>query len=58
LINQNFHGLEHPKKITITKDDTIVLNGGGEKSDIEERCNQLRDSLKQEGQSEFDTEKK
>lgn len=45
------------EKITVSKDDTIVLNGGGEKSDIEDRCQQLRDGLKQEGLSEFDQEK-
>merc|ERR1719231_1067362 len=33
------------KKITISKDDTIVLDGAGTKEAIEERCNLLRDSI-------------
>ena len=32
------------KKITITKDDTLILGGKGAKEDIEERCNFLRES--------------
>ncbi len=32
-------------QVTISKDDTIILDGGGEKSAINERCDQLRESV-------------
>jgi len=32
-------------KITVTKDDTVILNGFGNKSDIEERVSQIRAQL-------------
>lgn len=44
------------KKITITKDDTIILDGAGSKKDISERCDMLRDSL-ESATSEYDKEK-
>lgn len=44
------------KKITITKDDTIILDGAGTKKDIEDRCEMLRDSL-DSASSEYDKEK-
>lgn len=33
------------KKITISKDDTIVLGGGGARADIEERCDFIRSAV-------------
>ncbi len=30
------------KKVTITKDDTILLHGSGDKADITARCDQIR----------------
>merc|ERR1719408_559822 len=33
------------KKVTITKDDTVILDGAGEKAAIEERCEQIRDAV-------------
>lgn len=33
--------LGRAKKVTISKDDTIILDGGGDKKDIEERCEQV-----------------
>ena len=33
--------LGRAKKITISKDDTIILDGGGDKQAIEERCEQV-----------------
>jgi chaperonin GroEL len=33
------------KKITISKDDTIILDGAGSRADIEERCELLRASV-------------
>ena len=44
------------KKVTVSKDDTILLDGAGEKSAIEERCEQLRDLIA-ESQSDYDREK-
>lgn len=44
------------KKITVTKDDTIILDGGGEKKSIEDRCDMLRDAL-DAATSEYDKEK-
>lgn len=44
------------KKITITKDDTIILDGGGDKSAIGERCDQIREAIAQ-SQSDYDREK-
>ena len=35
------------KKVSIGKDETIILDGMGAKDDIEERCNFLRDSIAQ-----------
>jgi chaperonin GroEL len=33
------------KKVTVTKDDTIILHGGGEKASIAARCDQIRAAL-------------
>jgi len=44
------------KKVTVSKDDTILLDGAGEKTSIEERCDQLRDLIA-ESQSDYDREK-
>jgi chaperonin GroEL len=44
------------KKITISKDDTIILDGAGEKAAIEERCEQLREAIS-ETTSDYDREK-
>jgi len=44
------------KKVTITKDDTILLGGGGEQQQLEERCNLLRDQI-EKASSQYDKEK-
>lgn len=44
------------KKITITKDDTIILDGGGDKTAVEDRCEMLRDNV-ENATSEYDKEK-
>ncbi|CAH8260397.1 unnamed protein product [Arabidopsis lyrata] len=44
------------KKVTITRDDTIILHGGGDKKLIEERCEELR-SANEKSTSTFDKEK-
>ncbi|KAI5019758.1 hypothetical protein ZWY2020_044646 [Hordeum vulgare] len=44
------------KKVTVSLDDTIILDGGGERQQIEERCQQLRESL-ENNTAMFDKEK-
>ncbi|KAF5197306.1 60 kDa chaperonin [Thalictrum thalictroides] len=44
------------KKVTVSKDDTVVLNGAGEKKAIEERCEQLRSTMEL-STSDYDKEK-
>lgn len=44
------------KKITVTKNDTVVLDGGGEKSGIDERCELLRSSI-ETTKSDYEREK-
>lgn len=33
------------KKVTVSKDDTLILHGGGARDSIEERCALLKDSI-------------
>ncbi|KAI8523161.1 hypothetical protein RHMOL_Rhmol13G0052100 [Rhododendron molle] len=44
------------KKVTISKDDTVILDGNGDKKAIEERCEQLRTSI-EFSTSDYDKEK-
>uniref|UniRef100_A0A1D1Z5A1 Chaperonin CPN60-2, mitochondrial n=1 Tax=Anthurium amnicola TaxID=1678845 RepID=A0A1D1Z5A1_9ARAE len=44
------------KKVTISKDDTVILDGAGDKKAIEERCEQLRSAIEQ-STSDYDKEK-
>eukprot|EP00188_Purpureofilum_apyrenoidigerum_P003064 Plantae.Rhodophyta-Purpureofilum_apyrenoidigerum.ctg31178.p1 GENE.Plantae.Rhodophyta-Purpureofilum_apyrenoidigerum.ctg31178~~Plantae.Rhodophyta-Purpureofilum_apyrenoidigerum.ctg31178.p1 ORF type:complete len:579 (+),score=150.11 Plantae.Rhodophyta-Purpureofilum_apyrenoidigerum.ctg31178:157-1893(+) len=56
LEDMSFEHLGNAKKITISKDDTIILNGGGEKKEIEDRCENIRAAI--EGStSEYEKEK-
>lgn len=32
-------------QVTVTKDDTILLHGGGDKAEIRERCDQIREAI-------------
>ncbi|KAK9805450.1 hypothetical protein WJX73_008571 [Symbiochloris irregularis] len=48
--------LGRARKVTISKDDTIILDGLGEKSAISERCDQIRQSL-DTSTSDYDREK-
>lgn len=43
--------------VTITKEDTIILNGSGEKSMIIERCEQIRSAMTDAGTSDYDRTK-
>ncbi len=44
------------KKVTVTRDDTLILDGMGAKEDLEERCLFLRDSIAQ-STSDYEKEK-
>jgi chaperonin GroEL len=48
--------LGQAKKIAVSKDDTIILDGLGAKAEIEERCNLLRTQIA-ESTSEYEKEK-
>ena len=48
--------LGRAKKVTISKDDTVVLNGAGEKQALIERCDQIRESIEM-STSDYDREK-
>ncbi|XP_038722396.1 chaperonin CPN60-2, mitochondrial [Tripterygium wilfordii] len=44
------------KKVTVSKDDTVVLDGAGDKKAIEERCEQIRAAIEL-STSDYDKEK-
>jgi chaperonin GroEL len=44
------------KKVTVTKDDTIILDGGGSKTSIQERCQLIKDLISKTT-SEWEKEK-
>nr|CAD1819021.1 unnamed protein product [Ananas comosus var. bracteatus] len=44
------------KKVTVSKDDTVILDGAGDKKTIEERCEQLRAAI-EASTSDYDKEK-
>jgi chaperonin GroEL len=44
------------KKVTISKDDTVLLGGGGEKASVEERCDMIRQAA-DATTSDYDREK-
>jgi len=44
------------KKLSVSKDDTIILDGGGDKAAIEERCDSIRDAM-ESSNSDYDREK-
>ncbi|KAI9182812.1 hypothetical protein LWI28_029114 [Acer negundo] len=44
------------KKVTVSKDDTVVLHGSGDKEAIEQRCEELR-SIIEESTSSYDKDK-
>ncbi|XP_068661272.1 chaperonin CPN60-2, mitochondrial [Aristolochia californica] len=51
-----FNMLGTCKKVTVSKDDTVILDGAGDKKDIEERCQQLREAITL-STSDYDREK-
>jgi chaperonin GroEL len=48
--------LVRPKKVTITKDETTVIDGSGEKAEIEARVSQIKAQI-EETTSDYDKEK-
>lgn len=44
------------KKVTISKDDTVLLGGSGEKSNVTERCDMIREAI-DASTSDYDREK-
>lgn len=56
LENVTIDMLGTAKKVVITKENTTIVNGAGEKQDIEARCNQIRRQI-EETSSDYDREK-
>src|SRR3990167_4702013 len=56
LENVNVNMLGSAKKIIITKENTTIIHGAGEKKDIEARCSQIRAQI-EESSSDYDREK-
>ena len=44
------------KRVTVSKDETTIVGGGGKKADIDGRCNQIRQQI-EETTSDYDREK-
>jgi len=56
LENVTLDDLGSAKKILISKDDTTIVNGSGNKSEIKARCDQLKSQIS-EATSDYDKEK-
>lgn len=56
LENVTIDMLGTAKRVTITKDDTTLVDGAGDKGEIEARCNQIRSQV-EESSSDYDREK-
>lgn len=56
LENVNITMLGSAKKVTITKDDTTIVEGAGNKEDIKARCGQIKAQI-EASSSEYDIEK-
>ncbi|CAN0528836.1 unnamed protein product, partial [Ectocarpus sp. 12 AP-2014] len=56
LENVNLSMLGNARKVKITKEDTVIVDGAGSKADIESRCAQMRQQIK-ESTSDYDKEK-
>lgn len=48
--------LGQAKRVTVSKDDTVLLDGAGEKSSIQERCEMIREAI-DASTSDYDREK-
>ena len=56
LENVSLDMLGTAKKASITKEETTIIDGAGEKSDLDARCNQIRAQI-EETTSDYDREK-
>ena len=56
LENVKLESLGTAKKINIDKENTTIIGGSGKKSDIEGRCNQIKNEIEQ-SDSDYDKEK-
>lgn len=56
LENVNLSMLGSAKKITVRKDDSTIVDGSGEKSEVESRCKQIKKQI-EETTSDYDKEK-
>jgi chaperonin GroEL len=56
LENTQVSQLGRARRVVVTKDDTTIIDGAGEKSDIEGRINQIRQEI-ETTDSDFDREK-
>jgi len=56
LENVSLDMLGTAKKVSITKEETTIVNGAGKKGDIQGRCNQIRAQI-DETSSDYDREK-
>ena len=56
LENVSLDMLGTAKRVSISKDDTVIVGGAGKKKDIEARCNQIRAQV-EETSSDYDKEK-
>ncbi len=56
LENVKLDMLGKAKKVTITKEETTIVNGAGKKADIQGRCGQIRQQI-EETSSDYDREK-
>mmetsp|Transcript_31528 Transcript_31528/g.78984 ORF Transcript_31528/g.78984 Transcript_31528/m.78984 type:complete len:385 (+) Transcript_31528:820-1974(+) len=56
LENVDLSMLGQAKKVTISKEDTIILDGAGDKADISDRCDQIREAADLT-KSDYDREK-
>ncbi|CAD6205267.1 unnamed protein product [Miscanthus lutarioriparius] len=56
LENVEPHMLGTCKKVTVSKDDTVILDGAGDKKSIEERADQIRSAI-ENSTSDYDKEK-
>ena len=56
LENVTTEMLGQAKKVAITKEDTTIVDGSGEKQEIDGRCNQIRQQI-EETSSDYDREK-
>lgn len=56
LENVNLQMLGNAKKVTISKDNTTIIDGSGSEADIKNRCGQIRQQI-EESTSDYDKEK-